>query len=367
MHGTREVRTRTADVHSERAASVHSRAMSTSRDSAMVLPLDDEAALFRWTGERLEQREGVSIPRTAPWAASIEGDLLCYAAKNELTIVRGVFSGEPEAPQVIAVPGKEYDFHCVALKGGVLFAAGRCGEEIIGWLDTEADEPVWRPLEVHTDAKHWGKSVDSLLIDGDRLIGLDDILLPKWWLVYDASDPRASRLVEHPSLAPHSTYEVFHHATLAHEVVAAVSWSINHGVASVHLSLYERGTLSEIGSVRAAAGPLSARFGGRSREGARDFLHVDGFDELLVLSAGSEGVGLLDLREIDTVARPRENASRLASYRAEFATRVNEKLRWRSREGHAAVRAYFCDAAHVAISWQNAAGQCWVELVKVQS
>lgn len=333
----------------------------------MVLPLDGQAALFRWTGARLEQREGVTLPKTAPWAASIDEDVLCYADKNKLVIVRGVFSGELEAPEVITVPGKDYEFHCLALKGGVLFAAGRCGEEIIGWLDTEAETPEWKSLAVHEDAKRWGKSIDSFVLDGDRLIGLDDILLPKWWLVYDATDPRAARLVEHPPLAPHSTYEVFHHAALAHEVIATVSTSINHGFSRVHLALYERQTLAPIGTMSAPAGALSVRYRVTNREGARDFVHVDGYDELLVLSAGAEGAGLLDLRELDTkTLAPAPNA-RLAEATEAFAKKLDTHVRWRKRDGMAAVRAYFCDVAHVAIAWQNANEQCWVELVEVRA
>lgn len=345
--------------------------MSTTHERAMVLPLDGEAALFRWTGERLEQRAGVSVPKAAPWAASIEADLLCYAHENKIHLLRGVFSGELAAPQVIAVPGKDYAFHSLALKGGVLFAGGRCGDEVVGWLDTESSAPVWRGLEVPKDVRRWGKSVDSFVLDGDRLIGLDDILLPKWWLVYDASDPRAARLIDFPSLAPHSTYEVFHHATLAHNVIATVSSSMNHGNARVHLALYDRRTLAAIGSISALAGPLSARYSRAAREGARDFLHVDGHDELLVLCAGAEGAALLDLREVDTApsaaAPDKADYARIAAEREAFAKGLESKLRWRRSEGNGAVRAYFCGGAHVAIAWQNAANQCWVELVEVRA
>lgn len=331
---------------------------------SMVLPLDREAAFFLWDGAHLHKRDGLRIPRDARWAASIEGDVLCYARGHQIHVVRGAISGDLAAPQVLSSPSKDYDIHALAIKDAVLYAGGRCGDEVLGRFDLQHARPTWTPLTVPAEVKRFGKSVDAFVLDGDRLCGMDDILMPKWWLVYDVTDARSPVFLSNPTLPPNSTYEVFTHAALAHRFVIAVSNSMNHGRTAVHLSFFDRATLGALGAVHAAAGPLSSRYPS-TREPARDFCHVDALDEVLCVSAGAEGCGLFDLRALDTNSAPAAGSSRMSPINKGLNELFASGVRWCTREGCAAVRAYFCDPATVAISWQRADGTCWVEEVRV--
>lgn len=342
--------------------------MSNDSSRAFVLPLDRDAALFLWTNGELRQCANVLIPRDSPWVANVEDDLLCYAEGPKLFAVRGAFSGEPNK-SLVHSGTDNYRFDALALKDGVLFAGGLCESEVLGSIDLHSTSPQWRMMPLSTELRHPGKSVDSFVLDGDRLLGLDDILLPKWWLVYDVTDARDPKFVASPPLATHSTYEVYRHAALSHRFIVSVSTSINHGQSSVHLAFFDRGDLSHKGAIHARAGALTAR--GSARSGAtRDFAHVDALDELVVVCAGAEGCGLLDLRALGAAMTPdpsREERSRLEPTTPAFAALVEAKLRWCKREGGAAVRAFFCGASRVAVSWQREDGGCWVELVFVES
>ncbi len=338
----------------------------TVNERAMVLPLDADAALFHWNGETLRQCPAVKVPRAAPWAASIEADLLCYADARTLHTIRGAFTGEVTRERVVHAPSNDYRFDALALKDGVLFAGGHCRDEILGFVDLESDEPAWTPLFVPPELKSFGKSVDAFVLDGDRLLGMDDILLPKWWLVYDVSEARRARFVDNPTLPPNSTYETFISAALSHRFVVAASTSMNHGNTSVHLSFFDRVTLASLGAVSAPAGPLTRR-GSATRAESRDFVHVDAHDEMLAICAGNEGCGLIDLRSIEALAPPAASNSRLAPVNQPLRAAIASNTRWCKREGGAAVRAYFCGHGKVAVSWQRPDGGCWVELVKVES
>lgn len=340
--------------------------MSLAPTRAFVLPLDHDDALFLFRDGALQPCANVRIPRGSPWALDLESDLLCFAVENQLFAIRGAFTGEPTKALLHAAEA-QYRFDALAIKDGVLFAGGRCDFEVLGSIDLQSPTPSWRMMPLSKELRHPGKSVDSFVLDGDRLLGLDDILLPKWWLVYDVSDARDPKFVASPPLATHSTYEVYRHAALAHRHIVTVSTSINHGRSAVHLAFFDRADYSHRGAVHAAAGPITAR-GGRGREESRDFVHVDALDEMLVVCAGAEGCALLDLRAIESIpSQVIGERSRIAPNNSELPPLVEKNLRWCKRDGGAAIRAFFCGSSRVAVSFQRADGGCWVELVIVES
>jgi hypothetical protein len=339
----------------------HNRRMGHEQERAFVLPLDLRASLFHWNGHALRRCDSASIPRDAPWCADVESDVLCYADGNKLFAVRGALRDVAQTT-LLFEGASAFRFHALALKDGVLFAGGQCEMEVVGAIDLQATVPAWRRLDLPAELRHPGKSVDSFVLDGDRLLALDDILLPKWWFVYDVSDARRPAFMAAPPLAVHSTYETYHHATLAHRHVVTVSTSINHGLTRVHLAFFNRADLAHLGAVTAVGGRVATR-GRRAPDGARDFVHVDALDERVVLSADREGCAMFDLRALDGLAAPASDGTRLATNNAALASVVDANVRWCKREGGAAVRAFFCGGAQVAVSWMREDGGCWVELV----
>jgi hypothetical protein len=335
--------------------------MSHDPERAFVLPLDRRASLFHWNGHALRHCDAVSIPRDAPWCADVESDLLCYAEGNKLFAVRGALRDIAHTT-LLFEGASEFRFHAVAFKDGVLFAGGQCEMEVVGAIDLQAPVPAWRRLDLAAELRHRGKAVDSFVLDGDRLLALDDILLPKWWFVYDVSDARRPAFVAAPPLAVHSTYETYHHAALAHRHVVTVSTSINHGLTRVHLAFFNRADLAHLGAVTAVGGRVATR-GRPEVAGARDFVHVDALDERVVLSADREGCAMLDLRALDALSAPAPDGTRLATNNAALEPVLRANTQWCTRPASAAVRAFFCGGAQVAISWMREDGGCWVELV----
>jgi len=82
----------------------------------------------------------------------------------------------------IPMPQK-YKAHCLALAGDILYVGGACGKEVLGYFDLNNEQPIWTPLHIPPGLMKHGKSMDDLLIDGNRLLAIDNIFYPKFMLV----------------------------------------------------------------------------------------------------------------------------------------------------------------------------------------
>jgi len=84
--------------------------------------------------------------------------------------------------------------HALAFRDNVLFAGRSGGKEPLGYYDVEGATPIWQPLFVPDSVFGHGKAIDGLHTFGNRLIAVDDVVLPKWFIEYDISDPRMPKL-----------------------------------------------------------------------------------------------------------------------------------------------------------------------------
>ncbi|MCF8035264.1 MAG: hypothetical protein K9K62_00185 [Desulfobacteraceae bacterium] len=74
-----------------------------------------------------------------------------------------------------------------AISKNLLFVTGHLGEHVLGFFDLNDSRPQFNPVEVPDKVKD--KAFDELVIDGDILLAIDDLIMPKWLVVYDLSDP----------------------------------------------------------------------------------------------------------------------------------------------------------------------------------
>jgi hypothetical protein len=326
---------------------------------AWVLPEGEGCALYaeldgasyRAQGTEVRRVGPVAVPIAAPWAVDPGRDVLCWAEGRHVWVQRGALVDSGRPAKKIALP-RGTEVHALLLHDEVLYVGGRGSKEIVGFLDLRADRPAFEAMEVPPQLLQWaGKSIDAFVRDGETLVAVDDIMLPKWFLLYDVSAPRQPRFVEAPELSPHSTGEVFHAAALSDRHLALVSTSMNHGRSAVHLALYQRGTLREVGALHARA---RKQWLSQDPEG-REFAHVDALGEMLLLSAGLEGLGVASLHAIE--------AAPTAATQKTFSSRFTGLLRWIRFEGLSVVRAFAVDPARALVSLSGARGRHEVRLV----
>ena len=95
----------------------------------------------------------------------------------------------PDAPWIEAVrpPAtlpKGSVAHAVLVHQGTLFAGGHGDHGEALWLRQPGRQPDWLPVALPEGVGKRGKAVDTLFVRGHELVAIDNILLPKWVLVY---------------------------------------------------------------------------------------------------------------------------------------------------------------------------------------
>ncbi|VTU01326.1 unnamed protein product [Gemmataceae bacterium] len=205
-----------------------------------------------------------------------------------------------------AVPMPDgYTAGCLLFHRQVLFVGGNCGTEVIGRFDFASSEPEWVPLEVPEQFRQYGKRIDDLLLDGDRLIAVDDYTSPKFLLVYQIAEPRCPELVQVHGLPALWWGEHISTGAVGREWVALLSTGGGTVVGPrVQIGLYDRQSLGLLGYLAAvpdAAHGLAAYLEDRPR---RTWTHLAFSEDTLLIAAGRDGVGVLDLAPLERPTSP---------------------------------------------------------------
>lgn len=87
-------------------------------------------------------------------------------------------------------------------------------------LYTEKFTPLYMPQTIH------GKSIDDLLIDGEVVIGVDNIVWPKYILYYDFTNPYKVKLKRELQLPNNGSYESITKGSLSEDYIALKSYTV---------------------------------------------------------------------------------------------------------------------------------------------
>ena len=81
-----------------------------------------------------------------------------------------------------------------ALSGNAVYVTGKIGDSILGFFDIREDSSVFIPMEIPKQIEQ--KRFDDLLIDNQKLLAVDNIVFPKWLVVYDISNSTSPKLID---------------------------------------------------------------------------------------------------------------------------------------------------------------------------
>jgi hypothetical protein len=232
----------------------------------------------------------VPMPLRSPHVLDARTGTLTFVEGSRLGVVRGLHAA---CPRPVRGPDVRLPWAAevlaLALVDGIVYAGGRAWGLFLGWVDPEAEGPRFQRVE--TPQAAIGKGIDGFALHGRRLVAVDDIVLPRYLIVLDVSDARAPRLLETLDLRAHSSAECVRSVAANTRAMALLSTSANRGRQAVHVSLLELSTLRE-----------RAVFHGRPRDSLRahdvpvvDFRSVALSEDALLIAAGTQGVGVIDL------------------------------------------------------------------------
>jgi hypothetical protein len=263
-----------------------------------VVPRRNASVLCTVDGGRLVEINPVPVPVRGECAVSASG-WIAFTLDEGRAIGRAHVDAEPAEQRsfpLLAMPA-DYKAHTLAFAGDVLYVGGECGEEVLGTFDLAEVAPAWAPVEVPPGLRQQGKAMDDLLVDGDRLIAVDDIVYPKYLVLYDVADPARPRLREVRDIPNHGTYERIHTAALGENWLAILSGTFGRAGAFQHVALFDRESLHEHvalhGRLRSFDGPEGDP-AAEQRDPPWHDVALRG--DVLLLAAGSQGLGVLHLR-----------------------------------------------------------------------
>ena len=133
---------------------------------------------------------------------------------------------------------KGINAHCVAMKGAQPYV----GAQSV-WLPV--DERGWQQIPMPGFARGEGKRLDGLIIDGHRLVAVDDLLLPKWNLEYDITDPGQPVYMREEEMRANITYERIFSASGGDHWFVTLSRGINHGNEAFYCTVFDLETLQQ--------------------------------------------------------------------------------------------------------------------------
>lgn len=138
---------------------------------------------------------------------------------------------------------------CVAddfvIHDGVLIAGGRSKTAEALWVHAPGAEQPWSSIPLPDGLGVMGKSIDALFVRDHTLVAIDNMVWPKWILLYELSPSLSAQGVEKVDLPAHTSYERVSKSAEGKGVYALYSTGMNHGVRSFHLSLLCSKTLRE--------------------------------------------------------------------------------------------------------------------------
>ena len=188
--------------------------------------------------------------------------------------------------------------HAVAVVGGSLLVGGESPTGETLWIRHAADGSTWRAVSLPAQLRFPGKAIDGLLLEGRRLIAVDDIVLPKWVLEYAVEEDDELRCIDVHQLPFHTSYERIDASAWGAPGAALLSRGIHYGSTGAFVSLLDGRTLREIACWSAHARPFereATRPEGSALLWARDVAFVG---RMLLVACGSSGVLQIDLREL---------------------------------------------------------------------
>lgn len=238
-----------------------------------------------------EEAGPVPVPLGAPHAHDSERDRLVYAEGGRLFVVEGLVSGKAETRSLRV--SWVSTITALMLHGDLVYVGGRAPFGLLLGLVSLRGKLAWTPIEIPAEAHGSpGKGIDGFALHEGRLIVVDDVVFPWYFLIYDLSHPASPRPVGLRMFHGHVSSMAYGHGLLALRQLRQNRWQLRRVT-----RLYDLATLDERCTLE---GP----------EGASEWGDVPGIPGVafaegkLLLAHGEQGLGVLDLSTLEGARSP---------------------------------------------------------------
>lgn len=262
--------------------------MMTHMHDLLLLPRGRQWSLF----DR-HHPDGAPV-HTLSWSSDVpalltpKGHLVAATRSGRRLSSARLDGGRVTAGPTFALP-RGWRIHSFAAAGSAVYGGGDGDGSLLMVCDTRGSDGQWHrvPLSLpHGDRK----AIDALLVDGDRLYAVDNIIVPKYVVVLDIRNPTGPVQTDCVALPSHGTYEHIVAAAQDPHRIAVLSTTIGEIGAAAHVAIYRKPHLHHEGS-------LSLNYDRSGTVGATTVWRAVGLmQDALIIAAGRGGVGLVRLR-----------------------------------------------------------------------
>lgn len=234
------------------------------------------------------------VPLGAPFALDVAQDLLVYGDGGRVFLVQGMLRGKRETRSLRV--SWVSTITAILIHGGVAYVGGRAPFGALLGRVTLGEKPDWKPMELPQEVvASVGKGVDGFALHDGRLIVVDDVVFPWYFLLYDVASPEAPRPVGVRMFHGHASSVASGHGFLALRQTFASRAGLRRSV-----RLYDLDTLDECASLE-------------GHEGAPEWHDAPGFSGIalaegcLLMAQGERGLGVFHLDALTRGASLRDH------------------------------------------------------------
>ena len=172
---------------------------------------------------------------------------------------------------------------CILLNNENVFVGGRMGKEMLVQYHIQSE--TWYNLKIPRKVSLFGKAVDDLLIKGNFLIAIDNIVIPKFLLIYKLNSTGKLEFSHSRMLKSNSSYECISQGRITPKYLGLISSTINDGTDEEHITIY-----ADLNLVRSFAISVEV---GRKRN-FNDFLLIE---NKLFIANRKKGLGVFEIKD----------------------------------------------------------------------
>ena len=265
-----------------------------------VLTRGMNTKLCRIQDSRIVDLAPMSFPAGGYFSISDSGWIACITKKGRSISIARLESNEKLIHFAnISLPEK-YRARAIAVVENILYVGGYCGEELLLSVHLTNEQKNWVSLDVPSNLKRVGKSIDDLLIDGKKLVAVDNIVFPKWLLVYDITLPKLPKLECAKEIPDHGTYEHIVMGAVGTNWIALLSSTAGQAGVGRHIAIFDKNSMKECFclSRQPSIYSIMGRDSNELMDEQNNWNGIAFLDDLLMISSGKRGIGILDLSNI---------------------------------------------------------------------
>lgn len=273
-----------------------SSAGKSSKSPYFILPFDNQTIIAnRYVDNDILGFDRYDLPEKAIYATDGEK----YVAVFETDRLNLTVHNIEEGTSIKAGSPFRIAARAVLVHNNVVYIGGfREGPLVLRY---SMQKEKWETLAVPSEPRHLNrKAIDALLTDGETLYAVDNIVFPKYVIIYKIEENKTV-YSHYEQLRNNSSYESIKYAYLTPKYIATYSTSMNHGLASNHITVYRKGRFNSSFSVHGVT---------RLRPGTQEY-ELNIYDDFalvgnkLVIINRNKGLGVLEIE--DDFFRTRRN------------------------------------------------------------